>query len=323
MERSEEAATWNNAPAAIESIIASLGPVVKETWYEVDVTPAVSGDGLLSFRISSTSEDQAQYSSKEGTFSPQLTVVVNPPDTTPPSKPTSLTADAVIGNWVDLNWTSSTDDIGVVGYKILRDGVQIATSSSTSYSDTTVQPDTSYSYYLVAFDASNNDSPQSDIVTVTPQIYTFSPIADTYVSEENPTTNYGASPLRTDGSPIKTSYLRFNVQGVGVVQSAILRIFAETDNSIGFDVRGVSDNTWSESIITYADAPPFGGILGSSGIIIGGNWYNIDVSSSIPPGNGLVSFALTSTSTRATRYSSSNGTNPPQLVVQYTLPPSI
>ncbi len=120
--------------------------------------------------------------------------------------------------------------------------------------------------------------------------------------------------MRTDGVPIKNAYLRFDVQGVGTVTSATLRIFAKTDDRVGFDVRGVSDNNWGELTINYGNAPPFGAVVGSSGPLTGGNWYEVDVSSLVS-GDGLVSFALTSTSSRQTRYSSREGTNPPQLIV--------
>ncbi len=147
----------------------------------------------------------------------------------------------------------------------------------------------------------------------TTQEATFTPVADAHVSENAPAKNYGGRrSVRTDAVPINNTYLRFDVQGVGTVTSATLRMFAETDNSVGFDVRTVSDNTWGESAINYGNAPPFGAVVGSSGPVTGGNWYSIDVSVS---GDGPVSFALTSNSSRATRYSSREGTNPPQLII--------
>jgi hypothetical protein len=140
-------------------------------------------------------------------------------------------------------------------------------------------------------------------------------VADSYVDEVQATANKGGlAALRSDAVPVKDSYLRFDVQGVGTVTSATLRIFAETDDRVGFDVRAVSDNTWGELTINYGNAPPFGAVVGSSGLLIGGNWYEVDVSSLVS-GDGLVSFAQTSTSSRQTRYSSREGTNPPQLII--------
>ena len=47
-------------------------------WYEVDVTPLVTGDGAVTLRATSTSSDGADYTSKEGTigFAPQLVVTL-------------------------------------------------------------------------------------------------------------------------------------------------------------------------------------------------------------------------------------------------------
>ncbi len=89
------------------------------------------------------------------------------PDTTPPSVPTNLSATAVSATQVDLTWTASTDNVGVTGYKIFRDSVQIDTSATTSYSDPTCSPNTTYSYTVSAYDAAGNNSAQSaaDVVT--------------------------------------------------------------------------------------------------------------------------------------------------------------
>ena len=75
----ETAVTWNTAPAADPTPVASLGPVAVNTWYEVDLTSLVTGDGTYSLRVASTSTDGADYSTKEGTvgFAPQLVVTLN------------------------------------------------------------------------------------------------------------------------------------------------------------------------------------------------------------------------------------------------------
>jgi hypothetical protein len=76
----ESTVTWNTAPAADATPIASLGAVATGTWYEVDVTPLITGDGTYSIRMSSTSGDGADYTSKEGTagFRPQLVITLQP-----------------------------------------------------------------------------------------------------------------------------------------------------------------------------------------------------------------------------------------------------
>ncbi len=77
-EWAENNVTWNTAPIASSSLLASLGPVTKDTWYEVDLTSLVSQDGTYTFRVSTASDDGADYASKEGKagLAPQLIVSV-------------------------------------------------------------------------------------------------------------------------------------------------------------------------------------------------------------------------------------------------------
>jgi parallel beta-helix repeat protein len=142
----------------------------------------------------------------------------------------------------------------------------------------------------------------------------FIPVADTYVDAEVPTAVYGTrTALKTDASPTKNAYLRFNVQGVGPTPSARLRLFATSTNKNGFRIHSVSSNAWSESGTSFGNAPAFGPVVASSGPVTAGNWYSVDVSSLVA-GDGLVSFAVTSTSSTGTSYSSREGANPPQLL---------
>jgi|HigsolmetaAR203D_1030402.scaffolds.fasta_scaffold00277_24 uncharacterized repeat protein (TIGR03806 family) len=91
------------------------------------------------------------------------------PDTSPPSTPGGLTATVVSATRIDLSWNASTDAVGVAGYRIYRDGApdELATVSTTSYSDTSVAPGTTYSYAVRAFDAAGNVSELSATVSAT------------------------------------------------------------------------------------------------------------------------------------------------------------
>jgi fibronectin type 3 domain-containing protein len=78
-------------------------------------------------------------------------------DITPPDAPANLAANVTSGAQVDLTWTASTDDVGVTGYDIFRDGAQLATvGAQTSYSDTTTAPSSTYQYQVRAMDAAGN-----------------------------------------------------------------------------------------------------------------------------------------------------------------------
>src|SRR5207245_559132 len=83
------------------------------------------------------------------------------PDTTPPTTPTGLTAAAAGSTGANLSWSASTDNVGVTGYIVRRNGVQIATPATTSFADTGLSIATTYSYTVAARDAAGNLSPNS------------------------------------------------------------------------------------------------------------------------------------------------------------------
>jgi len=84
-----------------------------------------------------------------------------PPDTEAPSTPTNLTATAASSTQINLLWTDSTDNIGVVEYNIYRDSTLIDTSDFNTYVDEGLTPETLYSYTVSAVDAATNESSQS------------------------------------------------------------------------------------------------------------------------------------------------------------------
>lgn len=95
--------------------------------------------------------------------------IVFTPDTQAPTVPGNLTATAVSSSRIDLTWAASTDNVAVTGYRILRGGTEIATSTTTSYSDTSVVANTTYSYTVSAYDAAdNNSAPSSSASATTP-----------------------------------------------------------------------------------------------------------------------------------------------------------
>src|SRR5215831_2881665 len=100
-------------------------------------------------------------------------------DTTPPTAPANLTAAAVSPTQVNSSWDASTDNVGVAGYKVYRDGVFLASTSTTFYTDSTVQGGTSHSYTVYAYDAAGNISPASNTATVTTPTDTQPPTTPT------------------------------------------------------------------------------------------------------------------------------------------------
>src|SRR5579885_584187 len=96
-------------------------------------------------------------------------VTTLPPDTTAPSVPANLRATLITGTSAVLAWDPSTDDTGVTGYRVFRNGVSIGTTSSTGFTDSGLLPATAYSYTVAAFDAAQNQSAQSSALPVTTQ----------------------------------------------------------------------------------------------------------------------------------------------------------
>lgn len=93
-------------------------------------------------------------------------------DTIPPTAPTGLTATGSSTTTIDLVWTASTDNFAVTGYKVFRDGgaTEIATVTTTSFSDTGLAVNSTHSYTVVAFDGAGNQSANSNTATATTQL---------------------------------------------------------------------------------------------------------------------------------------------------------
>ena len=91
-------------------------------------------------------------------------------NTSPPSVPVGLTDTSDTASAVGLSWNASTDSTGTLaGYTIYRNGTSIGTTnaSTTTFTDTAVQPSTTYSYTVDAFDTAGNHSAQSTALQVT------------------------------------------------------------------------------------------------------------------------------------------------------------
>ncbi len=96
-------------------------------------------------------------------------LVVTSGDTQPPSVPTGLAITSVTSSSVSLSWNASSDNVGVTGYTIYRNGAPVGSTggpAATTFTDLTASPNTSYSYTVDAFDGSGNHSGRSQPVSV-------------------------------------------------------------------------------------------------------------------------------------------------------------
>lgn len=114
------------------------------------------------------------------------------PDNDAPSVPGNVRAEAPAHNSVKLTWDKSTDNVGVAGYRIYRNNSQIddlrssesgeqgVQEPASSYTDSTVAPNTEYKYRVVAYDQINNESdPSSEVTVKTPTSQQSTGSADT------------------------------------------------------------------------------------------------------------------------------------------------
>lgn len=104
---------------------------------------------------------------REGQRSSSVTATT-PADATPPTTPTGLQASAAGPGQVDLTWQPASDaESGVASYRVYRDGAFLASTSATSFSDTGVQPQTTYSYEVSAVNGAGLEGSRSAPASVT------------------------------------------------------------------------------------------------------------------------------------------------------------
>ena len=96
-------------------------------------------------------------------------------DTTAPTVPADLTVSAASFSQINLTWTASTDNTGVTGYRIYRNGQQVATTVLTTYLDGGLTTATEYLYAVSAYDAAGNVSAESAMASASTQSTTISP----------------------------------------------------------------------------------------------------------------------------------------------------
>lgn len=86
-------------------------------------------------------------------------MIWNPsPDNVAPTAPTNLIASNPTDNSIDLNWTTSTDNIGVASYDIYVDGSNDFNTTNTSFTVNGLTANTNYCFTVKAKDEAGNES---------------------------------------------------------------------------------------------------------------------------------------------------------------------
>jgi hypothetical protein len=185
---------------------------------------------------------------------------------------------------------------------VLTTGVATTTTTSTTSTSTTTTSPTSSS--------------------------TFTPVADTYVEDDTPTTNYGtATQITVDASPGRQTLLRFDLSSVtGTVSSARLRLHVANVSNAGSPQGGsvarVDDTAWTETGTTWNNRPTtWNADAATLGQVTQNTWAEIDVTPAVTTG-ALLTLGLHSSNTDGAYYDSrETGTGAPQLVLTFGAAP--
>ncbi|MCH6267061.1 glycosyl hydrolase family 18 protein [Neobacillus citreus] len=117
------------------------------------------------------------------------------PDRTAPTAPTNLRAANVTDSTVSLAWNSSTDNVGVAGYDVYQDSRYIGNTAAVQFVVKSLNPSTSYSFYVKARDVKGNVSAASNTLKVTTA-------ATTVVDQLPVVSDIQVSPIAADGKTI-------------------------------------------------------------------------------------------------------------------------
>lgn len=163
------------------------------------------------------------------------------PDTTLPSAPGTPSASNVTSSGVTLAWAAATDDRGVAGYRIIRNGVELpGTVAVTTFSDSGLAPATTYTYAVRAVDQSGNVGPASGTVQVTTGALTPVLFSDTFTGASGsawgpswtPTTGNGSVTIQAD-----EGRLAFNDVSGANARAVLSGVAARADADLRFSYR--------------------------------------------------------------------------------------
>lgn len=126
-----------------------------------------------------------------------LNVIVNNPDISAPTTP--ILSETHTNSTVTLTSNNATDIVGVVSYDIYKNGVFLINkiSATLNYTDTTVSPGNTYTYYVQAKDGAGNKSVKSNdqTVVIPPIVYVPPTVSITSAT----TSTISANATDTDG----------------------------------------------------------------------------------------------------------------------------
>ncbi len=197
---SSQTVTWDVAGTTGNGVNAANVDILLSTdggnTYPITIASAVPNDGSHDITVPNNEGTQNRimvrgsnhifYDISNANFTINEPII----DTEAPSDPTNLTASNITQTTIDLSWTASTDNIGVVGYDVYQGNTMIAVASGTTYQVTGLTADTAYSFKVKARDAADNMSGFSNTINeVTLPVDTEAPSVPAGLTASNITTS--------------------------------------------------------------------------------------------------------------------------------------
>ena len=242
---SESAMNWTTAPPADPTPLATLGAITAATWYEVDLSTLVTGDGQFGIRIATPTSNKISFRSKEGKqgFRPELVVTVAPSTdvATPTASITSPSPGATVNGSVNVG-VDATDDVGVVGVDLQVDGQTVGTDSSAPYVipwDSSSVANGAHELTAIARDAVGNAGASQPV----------SVVVDNAADTSPPTQPTGLVATATGPTRVELSWTA-SQDDVAVAGYLIVRDDAEIDESAGTTYR--DDSVQADTGYRYA-----------------------------------------------------------------------
>jgi fibronectin type 3 domain-containing protein len=220
------------------------------------------------FDASSAGNQAGAFTSLGTAFS----VMIAGPDTIPPATPSAPTLSTSSSTGATITWIPTTDNVGVAGYNIYRNGAVVSQSATPNFIDTGLTPGATYTYALSAFDAQGNISPQSGTLTIT--LIDLSPptvpagLAVAAVTQNSVSLTWSASTggggvggyrLLKGTSPSTLAIVQATVPGTGYVDSNVSPATTYYYAVESYNLSGISSApSAATSAATLALPPPAG-----------------------------------------------------------------
>jgi 2',3'-cyclic-nucleotide 2'-phosphodiesterase / 3'-nucleotidase / 5'-nucleotidase len=190
---------------------------------------------------------------------------------------TAFTAKSLPGNTGDLLLITGIPTSESFALRFRSDSAVLASSAGIS----DFPPTSTVSSHVDPIPATTTASSvalSATAVVNSSNVFSLAPVADASVSSANPTSNTNSTTLfvesATSGFGDERSWLRFDLSSLpagATITSASLQLFcwSTAGLSLPTEVHGVSDDTWTESGITWNTQPALGAALDSQTLVAG------------------------------------------------------